>query len=186
MHTDKREKNIQVPCKKKKPFGKERFLAENAKYAYELEVQREHSIIEQTSRMLVFQSLVLATLYAALPSVLNLFEGNQCTTKLTWILSVIITVFSVLGLGVTLAAQWRYKYESLPNIDKTKQALNALPDSCCYEKVKCTYNEKYITIMYKSLEQNNNLRCKLLKVAMVLLYVTLAVTFVMIMLLIVM
>lgn len=170
----------------KKPTGKERFLAENAKYAYELEAQREHSIIEQTSRMLVFQSLITAALYAALPSVLNLFEGNRCAIKLTWVFSVVITVLSVLGLGVTLAAQWRYKYESLPNIDKTKQALNALPDSCCYEKVKCTYNEKYITIMYKSLEKNNNLRCKLLKVAMLLLYVTLAVIFVMIMLLIVM
>lgn len=178
-------KIIQVQFKQKKPSAKEQFLAENAKYNYELESQRENSIIEQTGRMLVFQSLFTTALYAALPSVLGLFERNQCATALVWIFSVIVTVLTILGLGVTLAAQGRYKYRSLPNIDEAKQRICALKDSYSYEEIKCFYNEKYLTVMYKSLEENNNLRCKLLKAAMWLFYVTLAITFSMIVVLVV-
>ena len=178
-------KKVQVQFKKKKPTAKEQFLAENAKCAYELELQRENSIIEQTGRMLVFQSLFTAALYAALPSVLDLFERNRCATVLVWLFSVIVTVLTILGLGVTLAAQGRYKYKSMPNIEEAKQRISALADNHSYEEIKCFYNEKYLTIMYKSLEENNNLRCKLLKVAMWLFYITLAITLSMIVVLVV-
>ena len=55
-------KKVQVIFKQRKPTAKERFLAENVKYAYELELNREGSIIEQTGKMLVYQSLFTAAL----------------------------------------------------------------------------------------------------------------------------
>ena len=176
MHPQK----VQVIFKQRKPTAKERFLAENVKYAYELELNREGSIVEQTGKMLVYQSLFTAALYAALPSVLSLFEKSICATTLVWLFSAIVTVLIILGLVVTLAAQGRYKYYSLPNIDETKITVNKLPDCYSYEQIICTFNEKYISLMYKSLEKNNNLRCKLLKVSMCLFYITLGITLIMI------
>lgn len=169
-------KRLRVQSKQQRPTARERFLMENVRYAYELETKREHSIIEQTGRMLVYQSLFTAALYAALPSVLDFFERNWRATMIVWLFSVVVTVLTVLGLGVTLAAQGRYEYRTLPDVDETKQFVGKLAGSISYEQIVCTYNEKYITDMYKSLEKNNDKRCYLLKRAMILFYVTLSIT----------
>lgn len=170
--------------KKKQALGKGKFLSENIKDLYELEVKREGSIIEQTGKMLVFQSLYTAALYAALPSVLNYFSGKTDIANLIWVFVVIVTILVIVGLGITLTAQGRYKYKSLPKFEEVKQSIDKLSDQYTYEQIQCFYNIEYVTNMYKSLEKNDNMRCRMLKLSMLLFYITLLVTLIMIVVLV--
>lgn len=157
-----------------------RVLAENSEYQYSLEVQREHSIIEQTGKMLVIQSLFSTALYAALPSILACFDGQICSVRIIWFFVCVLSVLLVADLGITLAAQARYSYQSIPTFEQLEAAVSAMPDNAAYWQIKYAYNREHVMNMVHSLEEINARRCRFLKMAMVVFASILFLTLIMI------
>ena len=157
------------------------FLAENAKYAYKLERERELSIISQTERLVLAKTLVITVLFAALPTLLS--EFNNCSS-IIWLLTTMVSIVTLVGLVLTILSQWRYKYISLPDPKDLKTNIVKVSSIELLKTAESTYYEEYVSNMYESLSENNNRRCKLLNIAMGFFLVSLVILFAMVVFLI--
>jgi len=84
------------------------------KFSYELEEKREQSLILQSGHMLTGFSIIFVMLLAVIPILLNY---TQISNKVVFLLLGISLFFLIFGLLFTIAAQWRYDYLGLDDIE---------------------------------------------------------------------
>ena len=152
------------------------FLSNNAKYIYELELEREKTIIAQTERLLLSESLLISAFYTVLPLILDNFGTSELLSKIIWGFTVIISFIILSGLCINIFAQWRYKYVSMPNHEDLKSIVADLEEEITLEEIEGEYYEKYVSKMCVSLEKINTKRSFLLKIAMITWIVALGFT----------
>ena len=161
------------------------FLSNNAKYIYELELEREKTIIAQTERLLLSESLLISAFYTVLPLILDNFGTSELLSKIIWGFTVIISFIVLNGLCINIFAQWRYKYVSMPNHEDLKSIVADLEEEITLEEIEGEYYEKYVSKMCVSLEKINTKRSLLLKIAMITWIVALGFTGLLIVILII-
>lgn len=144
------------------------FMAENAKLVYEVEEKRQNSILEQTGRLLVFETLISAAFYTVVPMVLDVW-GDEKVPEWFWLLVLGISLLLILVLILTLVTQWRFEYKGMPNPVKLKEKLNNMRETDNLEKLKSEYKDKYITAMSYSLKSKNDVRTYLIKMVVIIL-----------------
>ena len=152
------------------------FLSNNAKYIYELELEREKTIIAQTERLLLSESLLISAFYTVLSLILDNFGTSELLSKIIWGFTVIISFIVLSGLCINIFAQWRYKYVSMPNHEDLKSIVSDLEEEITLEEIEGEYYEKYVSKMCVSLEKINTKRSLLLKIAMITWIVALGFT----------
>ena len=117
---------------KKKSRRKDNIISESIWFNYQLEVKREQSILEQSGRLLVFQSLLPTALFAILPTLLESFRQNQRAIFCIWLAVVNVAILTTISLIFTLLSQYRYKYMSMPKLSDVKDHLASLDYSKSY------------------------------------------------------
>ena len=151
------------------PMVWRQFLKEVSTKTLELEITRQESIIAQTSRLLVFLSLISAAVYGVLPTLLEWFEQNSVIIGIHYLF---ITVLLCVSISLLVFSQWRYKYNVLPSVESLQQVSLTTPP---LSSDMLDYWIKYNTNMEKSIFNNNQKRCRLLQSATWLFLVTIAV-----------
>ena len=96
------------------------FRAKGLKEYYERERQRTESILEQSNRLQMFQALLTAAYYAAVPSMLKYLNGIEYNLSVIWVLSSVLTIIMCFSLGFTLLVQRRNNYGVPPRLDKRR------------------------------------------------------------------
>lgn len=96
------------------PMEWRHFLKEVSTKTLELEMTRQESIIGQTSRLLVFMSLISAAVYGVLPTLLEWFKTSVTIIGVHYFL---ITVLLCVSVSLLVFSQWRYKYNVLPSVE---------------------------------------------------------------------
>lgn len=91
------------------------------RFSFELEEKREQSLILQSGHMLTGFSIVSVMLLAAIPIIL---DYTKIPSHFVFILLGISLLFLILSLLFTIAAQWRYKYLGLDNLDSIFNLMN--------------------------------------------------------------
>lgn len=139
-------------------------IEELSKYSYELEKDREDSLLQQSGRMLEAFSVYTAAMGILLSVVLQYIP--VLPKKFIFIATGIIGLFLTISLILTILAQWRYKYVTLPLPkeiykhvhDNYKPFLNNINQSKHYNEL---LNE-----VQESKKKNNDFRVKLIKGSM--------------------
>lgn len=84
-----------------------------------------------------------------------------------------IEILLLISLIITLFSQWRYSYKTTPDILELKYVLAEATENETRDSLAVDYAERYIADMWESLKKTNDLRCKLVQVAMVILLIAL-------------
>jgi len=94
------------------------------KLSFELEKEREQSLIYQSGYMLTGFSIVSVMLLAAIPILL---EYTKIPNQIVFLFLGLSLLFLIISLLFTIAAQWRYKSVRLDNIESIYNSVIHLP-----------------------------------------------------------
>ncbi|MDO4557064.1 MAG: hypothetical protein Q4B70_18290 [Lachnospiraceae bacterium] len=130
-------------------------------------------MLEQSNRLLVFQTLLFVALYSILPILLDNFKSKA---MITWIFTVIISFVVLLSLIATLFSQWRYKYITFPRANDIKQYADDCKEEISILSTQYNYKILQIEKMLFSLQRNNDKRGKLIIVSMCLVFAAFIIT----------
>lgn len=146
------------------------FRAKGLKEYYERERQRTESILEQSNRLQMFQALLTAAYYAAVPSLLDYLKEIENNLSIIWVLSSILTIIMCFSLGFTLLVQRRNNYGVPPRLDKEK-GKKYLISGKSIEELEIIYTNETYPAAIDVLETRNNRKVIMLKTATILLAV---------------
>lgn len=149
------------------------FYKDMVYYAYELERKRQDSILSQSNNMLVIVSLLSAAFGAILPSVISLFAEQTEPLAILLICSICIGTFLLVDLILIILSQWRYSYKTTPNLLDLKRTLESTTPDKTKEELSNDYAEFFVSKMWKSLKNVNDLRCLYVKLSMIIMLITL-------------
>jgi len=93
-------------------------------FSFELEEKREQSLVLQSGYMLADFSIISVMLLAAIPILL---DYTKFSNKFVIFLIGFSLVFLIISLLFTIAAQWRYKYKGLENIESIYNLMIDVP-----------------------------------------------------------
>ena len=93
-------------------------------FSFELEEKREQSLVLQSGYMLAGFSIISVMLLAAIPILL---DYTKFSNKFVIFLIGFSLVFLIISLLFTIAAQWRYKYKGLENIESIYNLMIDVP-----------------------------------------------------------
>lgn len=139
-------------------------IIELGKFSFDLESKREESILTQTSQMLTSFSFITVVILMIIPIV---FEHTSIAKDLILASFFIILIAFLLSFVLALAAQYRFKYISMLNIEDI------------YNEVKNNHKEytndnsfklqliDQIGRVHKSKKQTNDMRVKLVRASMI-------------------
>ena len=119
------------------------------KFSFELEEKREQSLIVQSGYMLTGFSIVSVMLLAAIPILL---DYTKFSNKIVIFLIGLSLLFLIFSLLFTIAAQWRYKYTGLSNIESIYDLMIDVPLS--------DFNEWWLKNLNEIYNAKNNLNEK--------------------------
>ena len=85
------------------------FVIKNLNSFLDLEQKREKSILEQSNRLLVFQTLLITALYAIIP--LIQYKMGEIPLFI-WTGTAKITIVILTSLCLNLISQWRFEYRT--------------------------------------------------------------------------
>lgn len=94
------------------------------KFSFELEEKREQSLILQSGHMLTGFSIISVMLLAIIPIILNY---TNISNRIVFFLLGISLLFLIMSLLFSIAAQWRYDYLGLNNIDSIYHLMDEVP-----------------------------------------------------------
>ena len=97
-----------------------RNIVEMGKFSLELEDKREQSIITQAGQMLTSFSIITAVILMLIPIV---FEATTYSKFHVFVALAIISIPLLISFVAALTAQWRFKYESMQNIEEIYNAV---------------------------------------------------------------
>ena len=143
------------------------FVIRNLNRFFELEKEREKSILEQSNRLLVFQTLLITALYAIVPLTEDKFGKFPFYI---WICAAVITTVILLSLFLNLFSQWRFKYKTaiMPKNIVSFSKKHRLDFDSNKEFVE---TQNILFEMAESIYKNNKKRVALLKSAMIITFV---------------
>jgi hypothetical protein len=93
-------------------------------FSFELEEKREQSLVLQSGYMLAGFSIISVMLLAAIPILL---DYTKFSNKFVIFLIGFSLVFLIISLLFTIAAQWRYKYKGLENVESIYNLMIDVP-----------------------------------------------------------
>ena len=173
---------MKIKCKKVNNINSDKCEKENlkmknvvdfGKFSYELECQRENSLIGQSGNMLTAFSIYTAALYMIVPIVIEHFKN------LTYgiLLSVgIVSVLLIASLVLALISQWRFKYKTMLDIDVFYNYIDKEND---LYKTQADYDYQWkhqLAPIQQSKKINNDKRVKLIVASMITFLCAIVVT----------
>ncbi len=174
IHTKKEDKKNKIVVSEKARA----FYQNNIQYVYEFEKEREKSVVEQASRLLVVESIITAAFCQIIStcispnSEMSFHEG--VSVKTCFILGFLL----VLSIIMTLLSQHRFYRKGTPNLYEIKEHISNNDENLTSEQLEYDYIEAYVEDMYWSLKRINSLRSLLLSASMITIVVILIVTIV--------
>lgn len=143
------------------------------KFSYELECQRENSLIGQSGSMLTAFSIYTAALYMLVPIAIEHFKN------LTYgiLLSVgIVSMLLIVSLVLALISQWRFKYKTMLDVEGFYSYIEK--ESDLYKtQADYDYQWKYqLAPIQQSKKNNNDKRVKLILASMITFLSAIVVT----------
>lgn len=185
-------------CKKNKTFketipdldellsgNKLKFIAQICEKFWKHEREREESILNQSGRLQAFQTIFTAAFYIVVPMLIEQFEENVFKQQITWFFTILISIFVIIGIGLTFFAQLRYKYKFFPSIQEMQTDVANYPDDTDADIITQDYLAHFFPEIIRYLEKNNNRRCRFLNWAMWMFFICLILSFAMIVVLII-
>lgn len=147
-----------------------RYIKELAQQKYDDEIRREQNLIQQSSQMQTAFSFMTAAVFMAIPICIE-YKG-KLSMIFFYIGTSIIIAWLIISLVCASLAQWRWKTESLDNIEKVKSGII---DSENWEDYLVEHHRlgSWIDMMskvQKSKNTVNNKRVKLIMASMVCFY----------------
>ena len=143
-------------------------IKELSKYSYELEKDREDSLLQQSGRMLEAFSVYTATMGILLSVILEYMPFLP--KKFIFTATGIIGLFLIISLILAILAQWRYKYATLP---LPKEIYNHIHDN--YKPFLNNINQikhynELLNGVQESKKKNNDFRVELIKWSMIFFF----------------
>ncbi len=132
---------------------------------YEAECKRQESLLEQSSRILVFESLLTASVFMVWPTLLDVF---QCSKNAINIFILAFAIQTVMVLVVALISQWRIRHGTFPDPEKFIEHVNT--NGYTEDRVGAFYKKHYPAII-KSYTKNNDIRLVLVNICHVILFI---------------
>ena len=96
-------------------------IVDFGRYSFELEEKREQSLLNQSTQMLTAFSVFSVALLMILPVIIDI--NNELTGRLLFC-TVIVSLPLVTSLILALLAQWRYKQDTLRDIEVFYNEIN--------------------------------------------------------------
>lgn len=163
-----KKNNLNEKKKNKEAYLLLNHIEKLSKYSYELEEQREQSLIEQSSRMLEAFSVITATMGILLSIILEYIP--TLSICFVFICTGIIGFLLLNSLILAVLAQWRYKYKALPLPNEIYKHV--------YDNYKGFLNVNNQTKHYNYLlndvqqgkKKNNDRRAKIITWSMIFFY----------------
>lgn len=148
-------------------------IAQLVKLRYEEEVQREASLISQSSSMQTVFSVFSAALFMLLPTIIDVEYRGKLELNMIFVFVSIIAFFLSSSLVLATIAQSRKKRKMFASIqalieevsDTTKLTKNLENPFALTSKLINSYSEAY-----NSLSANNNYRVTLIRISMWMFY----------------
>ncbi len=143
-------------------------IKELSKYSYDLEKDREDSLLQQSGRMLEAFSVYTATMGILLSVILEYIPSLP--KKFIFAATGIISLLLIVSLVLAILAQWRYKYVTLPLPKEIYKHVhdNYKPFLNNINQIK-HYNE-LLNEVQESKKKNNNFRVELIKWSMIFFF----------------
>ena len=143
-------------------------IKELSKYSYELEKDREDSLLQQSGRMLEAFSVYTAAMGILLSVILEYIPSLP--KKFIFVATGIIGLFLIISLILAILAQWRYKYVTLPLPKEIYKHVhdNYKPFLNNINQIK-HYNE-LLNEVQESKKKNNDFRVELIKWSMIFFF----------------
>lgn len=165
----KKEKKVQKKRNKQIEI-QYRFIKELAQQKYDDEIRREQNLIQQSSQMQTAFSFMTAAVFMAIPICIE-YKG-YLPLLFFYIGTSIIIGWLIVSLICASLAQWRWKTDTLDNIEEVK---NSIIGSEEWKKYLTEYHRlgSWIDMMskiQKSKNRINNLRVKLIIASMTCFY----------------
>lgn len=143
------------------------FVIKNLNSFLDLEQKREKSILEQSNRLLVFQTLLITALYAIIP--LIQYKMGEIPLFI-WTGTAKITIVILTSLCLNLISQWRFEYRTAA-LPKSVIAYGRKHQKDFDSEKEFIETQNILLEMAESIFKNNNKRVKLLKAAMTITFV---------------
>ena len=143
---------------------------EMGKFSYELEEKREQSLLGQASQILVTLSIFFAIIVALIGS--DILDIKQTST---FRMTLMILILLLSSLILVIIAQWRFTYQVMKNVDEIWSSIELDKDN--YKSQIDFYKQwKYqLQSIHNSKKAINDKRVILIKTAMVVMLLALAI-----------
>lgn len=148
------------------------YIKELSLMKYDAEEKREQNLIQQSSQMQTAFSFMTAAIFMALPICIE-FRG-VLSLNFFLVSTSIISAFLIASLILASLAQWRWKTESLPDIEVIKDAIlnNEKWESLCIEHFQIAQFIDLISRVQDHKAHLNNRRAKLIVASMITFYLS--------------
>ncbi len=172
-------KIVKVPLRKNKQAEQDqmvvaqyRYIKELAIMKYDTEERREQNLVQQSSQMQTAFSFMTAAIFMALPICIE-YRGIL-SLKFFLVSTSFISIFLIASLIMASMAQWRWKTESLPDVNVIKESIiNSTEwESLCAEHVQLAQYVELIGKVQTAKAKINDRRVILIMASMVCFYLS--------------
>lgn len=157
-------------------------VAEFARFSFELEEKREQSVVHQTGQMLTAFSVTSAVVLMLVPLLLE----HTCLPNRLILFSAGVALALILaGMAFAVCSQWRFKYETMLDGKKLLQKIEEAKEK---HMRQFQYDYQWIDQLEKiqvSKMENDDKRCSLIRKAMLIFGISIAVMFLLVCLLVI-
>lgn len=140
-------------------------IVQLGKFSYELEEKREQSLISQSSNMLTAFSVFSVVLFVAIPIII---DNTSVNVNQLLLCSMVISLFLITSLVLAVLSQWRYKYQTMTDINDFYNIVNGEHQNYQTQvQFDMQWKEQLFQIQ-TSKKKNNDKRSKLIIASMIL------------------
>ena len=172
-------RKVRVSLKKDKQIEQDqmvvvqyRYIKELAIMKYETEERREQNLVQQSSQMQTAFSFMTAAIFMALPICVE-YRG-VLRLKFFFVSTSFVSAFLIASLITASLAQWRWKTESLPDVNVIKDSIvNSTEwESLCAEHIQLAQYVELIGKVQHIKAKINDRRVVLIMMSMICFYLS--------------
>jgi hypothetical protein len=172
-------RKVKVSLKKDKQIEQDqmvvvqyRYIKELAIMKYETEERREQNLVQQSSQMQTAFSFMTAAIFMALPICVE-YRG-VLSLKFFFVSTSFVSAFLIASLITASLAQWRWKTESLPDVNVIKDSIvNSTEwESLCAEHIQLAQYVELIGKVQHIKAKINDRRVVLIMMSMICFYLS--------------
>lgn len=172
-------RKVRVSLKKDKQIEQDqmvvvqyRYIKELAIMKYETEERREQNLVQQSSQMQTAFSFMTAAIFMALPICVE-YRG-VLSLKFFFVSTSFVSAFLIASLITASLAQWRWKTESLPDVNVIKDSIvNSTEwESLCAEHIQLAQYVELIGKVQHIKAKINDRRVVLIMMSMICFYLS--------------